>query len=359
MRACAERRCTTGERSPASNCCIASEKASSIWVGYVLPAKPRPPSGTRYSRPNQLERLTQSFGHAENLHQNRFGFFRIAVLGALATSIGLVFAESAESLRTMHLVYGLLIGGIGQGAFFGPLTVAVGQWFNRQRALAIAVIACGQSVGGLVVPPIMRWGVEQIGWQAMLTCYGLLAGTSLTACAFVFRRPPQEDAPQHASLEILEMRGSNSSLAILVLGTGMALSNRASFIVIAHMTAFGEEREFAPAAAGVSAMLGVTLLSWLLAGYLSARWGSYRVLVAMSLLLAIGTTSLALAHGAVAIGVAAIVIGLAFGGYLPGYAILVREIFLAAQAGHRIAGIYFSRSWRPVSAAGLAAGPVI
>lgn len=273
----------------------------------------------------------------------RLGFFRIAVFGTLATCVGLVCAANAESLGTMHLVYGLLIGGIGQGAFFSPLTVAVSQWFNRHRAVAIAVVACGQSVGGLVLPPVMRWGVEQIGWRATLTCYGLLAGALLTACAFAFRRPPPEDAPQHAFPGTLEMKGSNSPRSMLMLGAGMALSNHASFIVIAHMTAFGEESGFAPAAAaaGVSAMLGVTLLSRLSVGHLSARWGSYRVLVAMSILLAIGTASLALAHGAVAIGVAAIVIGLAFGGYLPGYAILVRGIFPAAQAGRRIAEIYF------------------
>lgn len=276
---------------------------------------------------------------------DRFGFFRIAVFGALGTCIGLFCAANTDTLGTMHLVYGLLIGGIGQGAFFSPLTVAVSQWFNRHRALAIAVVACGQSVGGLVLPPVMRWGVEQIGWRAMLTCYGLLAGASLIACAFAFRRPPPMDARQHASLEPLEMKGSNSSRAMLMLmlGAGMALSNHASFIVIAHMTAFGEEKGFAPAAAaaGVSAMLGVTLLSRLSVGHLSARWGSYRVLVAMSILLAIGTASLALAHGAVTIGLAAVVIGLAFGGYLPGYAILVREVFPPVQAGRRIAEIYF------------------
>ena len=273
----------------------------------------------------------------------RFGFFRIAVLGSLATCIGLVCAANAGNLGTMHVVYGLLIGGIGQGAFFSPLTVAVSQWFHRHRAMAIAVVACGQSLGGLVLPPVMSWGSEQIGWQATLTMYALLAGAALIACAFAFRRSPPGDAPQLASPGSLEVTASNSPYLMLMLGAGMALSNHASFIVIAHLTAFGEEGGFAPAAAaaGVSAMLGVSLISRLSVGHLSARWGSYRVLVAMSTLLAIGCASLALAHGAVAIGIAAIVLGLAFGGYLPGYAILVREIFPATQAGRRIAEIYF------------------
>jgi predicted MFS family arabinose efflux permease len=123
----------------------------------------------------------------------------------------------------------------------------------------------------------------------------------------------------------------------------MALSNHASFMVIAHLTAFGEERGLAPiAAAGlVSAMLGVSLVSRLSIGQLSNRWSPYQVLLAMSILLALGVVCLANAQGRIPIGLGIIAIGLAFGGYLPGYAILVRELFPAAQAGRRIAEIYF------------------
>ena len=65
------------------------------------------------------------------------------------------------------------------------------------------------------------------------------------------------------------------------------------------------------------------------------------MLVAMSLLLAFGMAWLAMAKGSVAITLGAVLIGLGFGGYVPGYAILVREMFPAAQAGRRIAEIYF------------------
>lgn len=274
---------------------------------------------------------------------DKFGFFGIAVLAAAATGSGLLIAASAQNLLTLHLAYGVLIGGIGQGAFFSPLTAAISQWFDRHRALAIAIAASGQSVGGLTLPPLMRWGADAFGWRATLATYGLVAGLALVACALAFRRAP----PPHVPASELSATGQADLSAarggFLMLGLCMALSNHASFMVISHLTAFGEEQGFAPAAAAalVSAMLGVTLVSRLSTGKLSHRWGRYRMLVAMSLLLAFGMAWLAMAKGSVAITLGAVLIGLGFGGYVPGYAILVREMFPAAQAGRRIAEIYF------------------
>lgn len=273
---------------------------------------------------------------------DKFGFFGIAMLAAVATGLGLVLAASAQNLLTLYLAYGVLIGGIGQGTFFSPLTAAISQWFDRNRALAIAIALSGQSVGGLVLPPLIRWGADVIGWRATLGTYGVVAGVALIACAFVFRRKPP--APV-----IVPLRSGAANVgelgrgAFVVLGFCMALTNHATFIVIGHLTAYGEEQGFAPAAAAglVSVMLGVTLVSRLSAGMLSRRWGSFHVLLAMSLLAVFGVGWLALARGPGAITVGAILIGLAFGGYVPSYAVLVREMFPAAQAGRRIAEIYF------------------
>lgn len=274
---------------------------------------------------------------------DRFGFFRISMLAAISTALGLLLAAFSQNLLTLHLAYGVLIGGIGQGAFFSPLTAAVSQWFDRHRALAIAIVASGQSVGGLTLPSLMRWGADAFGWRATLVTYGLAAGLALVACAFAFRRAPPSYVRSPDLSGIGEAGLSVARGSFLMLGLCMALSNHASFMVIAHLTAFGEEQGFAPAAAAalVSAMLGVALVSRLSAGKLAHGWGRYRVLLAMSLLLAVGMAWLAMAQGTVAITLGVVLIGLGFGGYVPGYATLVREMFPAAQAGRRIADIYF------------------
>jgi MFS family permease len=274
---------------------------------------------------------------------DRIGFFPIAVVSALATGLGLMLAGGAPNLLTMHVAYGLLVGGIGQGAFFSPLAAAVSQWFDRQRALAIAIAASGQSVGGLILPPLMRWSAEQIGWRNTLQGYGAIAGLLLLACSFVFRRPPPRPVyaaspPPHARAAA---RLSPGGFALL--GLCMALFNIATFVVMAHLTAYGEELGFSPtsAAAIISIMLGVALVSRLSLDQLFRRWGRANVLLAVSALHVAGMVMLPLADNYAALTTAVLLIGLGFGGYVPAYAVVVRELFPASEAGRRIAEIYF------------------
>ncbi len=272
---------------------------------------------------------------------DRFGFFCIAVVAALATGTGLVIAARAEDLLTLHLAYGLLVGGIGQGAFFSPLAAAVSQWFDRHRALSIAIAASGQSVGGLTLPPLLRWSAEQVGWRHAIEVYGIAAGLILLACAFAFRRaPPRPTSPSRTATAGV-VRIDRAGFALL--GSCMALFNLATFMAIGHLTAFGEEIGLAPATAAVfvSVMLGVTLVSRLSIGQLSQRFGHYRMLVAVSLLHLCGVALLAASTSTVSTLAAVVLIGLGFGGYVPAYAVIVRELFPASEAGRRIAEIYF------------------
>ncbi|WP_332816032.1 MFS transporter [Ramlibacter sp.] len=273
---------------------------------------------------------------------DRFGFFGISLLAAAATGGGLVLAASASNLLTLHFAYGVLVGGIGQGAFFSPLAAAVSQWFDRHRALAIALAACGQSVGGLALPPVLRWSAEAYGWRQTIESYGIAAGLVLCACAFAFRRaPPRLSAPGPAHGATANRTLDRKGFALL--GSSMALSNLAAFIAIGHLTAFGEEKGFAPAAAAafVSVMLGATLLLRLSIGPLTIRFGHFRTLVAVSLVHLAGVVLLALADSQASIILSVLLIGIGFGGYVPAYAVLVRELFPAAQAGRRLAEIYF------------------
>lgn len=274
---------------------------------------------------------------------DRFGFFAIAVVAAGATGLGLVLAATTSNLLILHLTFGMLVGGLGQGAFYGPMAGAVSLWFDRHRALAIAIAASGQGIGGLTVPPTLRWAAQEFGWRTALTVFGCVCLCGLTACSFVFRRkPPVRDGRADAGDEI-HKRPSVARDAFGLLCICCALSNGAMFVVIGHLTAFEEERGIpAAAAAGVlSLMLGAALFSRLSMGAICARWGHHRALLGVSAVHALGVWILAVANSQALCLVGVVVIGIGFGGYLPGYAMTVREMFPEKQAGRRISEVYF------------------
>lgn len=280
------------------------------------------------------------------------GFFPLAVLGALATASGLVAASLSHSIGGLHLAFGVLVGVCGQGIFFSPLTAALSQWFDRHRPLAIAIAAAGQCMGGLLFPPILRIAARDHGWRGALLGYGIAGGLTLLACAFAFRRPPPSPAqPQRSEVEMPHSAAIATHATayrvpqtlLIYLSTCLGLSSTATFLVMGHITAAGEELGATPAGAAalLSVMLGAGLVTRLGTAQLAVRLGRYRMLVGASVLHLIGLLWLSFCSGYAATAIGVALIGLGFGGYLPSYGVLARELFPVSQAGRRISEIYF------------------
>ena len=274
---------------------------------------------------------------------DRFGFFRIAIVGALATTAGLTLAAEAKQLLTLYLAFGLLVGGLGQAAFFSPIAAESSRWFCRHRSFAIAVAASGQSVGGLIVPFVLRAWSDAYGWRAALLIYGVVAGPTILLCALVFRRAAPGFAVHRIGREAAKPLEGPVKRRVFLLCLALCLSNLASFIAIGHLTSYGNEQ-------GLSSTLSVTLLSTLLGVALLSRlsiqimggwWGQARALFAMTAFQWSGTLALLAAHGLGSILMGAVLIGLGFGGYLPSYPVILRAMFPNHQAGRRISETYF------------------
>lgn len=274
---------------------------------------------------------------------DRFGFFYIAIAGAVATTAGLALAASASTLLTLHIAYGLLVGGVGQAAFFSPITGEALRWFDRHRPFAIAVAACGQGVGGLIAPFLLRGWEDAYGWRISLTLYGAGAGLLILLCALVFRRPAPVPPIEASSAVATAGHDPRQNGRVALLCTALSLSSFSTFIVLGHMTAYGDEQGLTStlSAALMSTLMGATLLSRLSIGALGLRFGRTRVLVAISAVHTAGALCMLVNDGLVSILAGSVLIGLGFGGYLPSYPIIMRNLFPAAQAGRRISEIYF------------------
>lgn len=272
---------------------------------------------------------------------DRRGFFVMAVVAALATGSGLVLASHATTFWQMVLAFGLLVGGVGQGTFFSPLAAAVSHWFERHRAIAVSIALSGQSIGGLLLPPLLRVAAENMGWRAAMQAYGIVCSVGMLAAAMLYvpahPRPCIRHEPQPTP-----GRGARGTRTTLLLGTALYCSNTATFGIAGHMVSYGESVGLGPAAAGalMSALFGVTLFSRLGAGAWLARGGAFRTMLSMSLLHMLGAWVVFASSSPAMLLVGLLATGLGFGGYLPAFGSLVRGMFPASEAGRRLSELY-------------------
>lgn len=277
---------------------------------------------------------------------DRISFAVLSITAGIATGVGLMLSSAAVEPWQLYAAYALLVGALGQGTFFGPITANVSRWFDDNRAFAMAVVLCGQSVGGLTVPVALRGLAEAWGWRDAMAAYGLLCLILIVSCSLVFAKTPPKEL-QTASTDGNTAKNSprSSQLRLFALVTAtLMLLNAGSFIVIAHLVALGEEQGLPAAlsAGTLSVLLGVTLISRLGGGALLDRTHPGGVLVVCIALLPVGILMLETGSGSIYLMITgAILLGLGYGGVFPALTHIVRASFPSNRAGTWISAMFF------------------
>ena len=103
---------------------------------------------------------------------DRFGPRRIMLIGITIFGIGFLLLSQINTLTEFYLAFVVIALGLSAGAGMGMM-VAVVNWFNRRRALAIGIATAGFAFGGLLQPGV-AWSLEHIGWRETAIASGLI-----------------------------------------------------------------------------------------------------------------------------------------------------------------------------------------
>lgn len=121
---------------------------------------------------------------------DRFGPRWLVTLGVTLFGAGFLVFSQIHSILGFFLAFFLL--GIGSSlSGFLPSTATVTNWFTRKRGLAIGIMMCGLSMGGLIVP-ILAWSVTGNGWRATAFASGLLIWSVGIPAALMLRHKPEQ-----------------------------------------------------------------------------------------------------------------------------------------------------------------------
>ena len=119
---------------------------------------------------------------------DRAGAGRPALLGAIMLGSGAMLASQIENQWQLYLIYGVMLGLLGQSTLFTPLMTNVTLWFRDRRGMALGIVASGQSLAGVLWPPLFRYFNDTVGWRETFFWYGLLALVTMLPLSLMLRR---------------------------------------------------------------------------------------------------------------------------------------------------------------------------
>jgi MFS family permease len=270
---------------------------------------------------------------------DRFGVMWPVLLGTVSLSLGYILSARAEGITGFAVTYGALIGLFGSCAMFGPLVADTSLWFRRRRGLAVSLCASGNYFAGAVWPPLLQWGIADLGWRQTHVLVGVTCLCLMLPLALVLRRqPPRQDAPGLAA-----GRGGNAlglppeALQALLVVAGIACCIAMAMPQV-HIVAYCVDLGYGAArgAEMLSVMLACGVVSRLAFGAVMDRIGSTATLLLASALQAVALALFLPFDGLVPLYVISGVFGLFQGGIVPCYAVIVRENFPAREVGLRV-----------------------
>src|SRR5215472_1549331 len=288
---------------------------------------------------------------------DRFGTRIVVLAGSLILGLGLVTASQAQNLWQFQLAFGGLIG-IAAGSFYAPMVAVASAWIEQHRSLAVSLVSAGMGVAPLTVAPSASYLITTYDWRTAMFVIGIAAWGLLIPASFLVRPAPQREVGSATAASEAPEREWTASQALktpqfaALAGAHFACCAAHSGPIF-HMVSYAMVCGIAPlTAVTVYSLAGFSRLGGrLLLGALADRLGAKPVLVAGLLVQALCiATYLAVAHLGEFYALS-VVFGLAYGGVMPLYAVLVREFF-----GARIMGTVFG-AVSAFASLGMALGP--
>ncbi|QOZ12590.1 MFS transporter [Bradyrhizobium sp. CCBAU 51765] len=271
---------------------------------------------------------------------DRFGILPPLAGGTILMSLGYVLTAFAPSLSVFATICGLTIG-LGGAASFAPLVADASLWFDRHRGLAVSLATAGSSLAGVVWPPVVQHAIAAHGWRQTHIGIGLFClATMLPLSLVLLRRPAFHKATRAAA-------SSGNTMQAIGLSPGatqglLALAGMCCCVAMSmpqvHLVSYCGDLGYGAArgAEMLAVMLGFGVASRLIFGWVLNLIGGLPTLLLGSAMQAVALALYLPFDGLVSLYVISAVFGLAQGGIVPSYAVIIRELFPAQEAGFRV-----------------------
>jgi MFS family permease len=213
---------------------------------------------------------------------DRWGPRLICMAGMISIAIGLFLTSLAQSLTTVYLSYGLLVG-LGIALVYTPSIACVQPWFNKRRGLASGIASSGIGAGTLILPVVVSYLLTEINWrEALQTMSAGVLLIGLTA-GFLLKRAPNLNGNSSGQLPGLKLSAALKTPSFKWLYMGTLLGAPVMFVPFAHISAAARDAGVPDAqAVGLVGLIGIgSLVGRFAIGWLADRMGRIKTLMLM------------------------------------------------------------------------------
>jgi len=216
---------------------------------------------------------------------DRYGAARAVVVGGVLYAVGLALMALADSLWTLSLSAGLLIGLGLSGTSFSVVLGVVGRAVSaEQRSMAMGIAAAAGSFGQFAMLPGTLGLIGWLGWSSALLALGLLVALIVPLVGLLRDNPQPPRADEQSLGEALREAAAHSGFWLLALGF-FVCGFQVVFIGV-HLPAYLVDQHL-PARVGttVLALVGLfNVFGTYIAGWLGGRHAKPQLLTALYLL---------------------------------------------------------------------------
>lgn len=276
---------------------------------------------------------------------DRFGVVRVLSGMSLVMAAGFALAAISPGIGVVSLLHVLV--GLGTAASFGPLIADVSLWFQRRRGIAIAVIASANYLSGAIWPLLLSGYLANEGWRGVYLLLALIIAVTVPPLTLMLRRRlPLSEMPESVAQGAAAggIGGLSPRQIALILGLAGVACCVAMSMPQVHIVALCVDLGFGPAVGAemLSLMLLGGVVSRLISGLLADVLGGVLTLLIGSTLQMLALFLYLPFDGLVSLYVVSTIFGLAQGGIVPSYAVIVRELMPAREAGRWVGFVMMS-----------------
>ena len=270
---------------------------------------------------------------------DRLGVTMALIGAAVLSAVSYLLTTLAPNIALLSVAHLLL--GLGTSIGFGPLIADISHWFMRRRGIAVALVASGNYLSGAIWPTLLSGILQRDGWQQVYLSLAVITLVAVIPLSLLLRRQVPVEAHGTAA-EAAQVKAQSVGFSPRALQYILGLAGIGCCVAMSmpqvHIVSYCVGLGYGPAVGAemLSLMLLGGVVSRIISGLVADRLGGLSTLLIGSVLQCIALFLFLPYDGMVSLYVVSMLFGLAQGGIVPSYALIVREYMPPQEAGARV-----------------------